>query len=278
MGLTGLALTLSLACTPTYWLKKAETSEETRFAKEAVDLLMHHDVDGLMQRLTPQFQNGHTRQTLDVMVREIPQGEAGQPMLVGYQYFVFGSSREATVSLQYPFPDSFLLAQARVVSTDGRYSLGGLHVQRLPESLERINSFHLRGKSFRHYALLTAALLVVLFILSVLMSCIRTPIPRRKWAWVLFVILGVGKIALNWTTGEIGISPVALQLFGVAMVTAGPYAPWMLSVSFPLGALWFLWRRPSFLAASRAVRTDAAEQEIRVPDAPSPDPGPTVNS
>jgi hypothetical protein len=66
-------------------------------------------------------------------------------------------------------------------------------------------------------------------------------------------LLGVGKFAVNWTTGQWGFMPLSFQLF-----SAGAFAPlygaWTLSISLPIGAIWFLLRRKNFdQAASRQV-------------------------
>jgi hypothetical protein len=64
----------------------------------------------------------------------------------------------------------------------------------------------------------------------------------RKWLWVLFILLGLGKLAVNWSTGEWQVMPLAVQVFS-ASIFSSPYSPWILAVSFPLGAIVFLFRR-----------------------------------
>jgi hypothetical protein len=58
----------------------------------------------------------------------------------------------------------------------------------------------------------------------------------------LFILFGVGNFALDWTTGEWQFAPLHVHLLS-ASVSANLYGPWVLSVSVPLGALLFLWRR-----------------------------------
>ena len=64
----------------------------------------------------------------------------------------------------------------------------------------------------------------------------------RKWPWVLFILFGIGSLAVNWTTGETQVSALALRLFSIS-ISGALYGPWVLAVSFPLGALVFLFRR-----------------------------------
>jgi hypothetical protein len=97
------------------------------------------------------------------------------------------------------------------------------------------------------YFVLALAVFFPLLTLYALVLCAKTPLPRRKWPWVLFILLGIGKLAVNWTTGSWGMTPVAVQLFS-ASATAPLYGQWTVAVSLPLGAIIFLVRRKSLLA------------------------------
>jgi len=250
-------LSACLACTPRYWLTKAGASEETRFAKESIGLLLSGDLEALTPRLAPNLRNESTRATLTRMAKGIPPGQAGEPVLVGYNRISSPRFTQTAVSLQYPFPGSFLLVQANVQSSGGAWSLSGLHIQRLTDSLDRLNAFRLAGKLPRHYVVFAACIVVPSLILFALVRCVRTPIPRRKWLWIVFVLFGVGQAGINWTTGEMGVNPFSLQLFGAGAMAAGPYAPWFLSFSLPVGAMWFLWRRPSLVPAPVRIEEPA---------------------
>jgi LytS/YehU family sensor histidine kinase len=70
-----------------------------------------------------------------------------------------------------------------------------------------------------------------------------------KWPWALFILFGIGSFAINWTTGEMQLSVLTLRLLG-ASVTGAVYGPWILSVSFPLGALAFLLSRKALTTAA----------------------------
>lgn len=82
-----------------------------------------------------------------------------------------------------------------------------------------------------------------MFILVTLVACIRTKMRRRKWRWILFVLVGGVSLSLNWTTGEIGFSPLSVRLLGASAMTTSAYSPWIVSISFPLGAAMFWLKR-----------------------------------
>jgi len=262
------------ACSPQEWIAKAAESEEVRFTKDSADLLLRHDLESFARRLPSDSRDAATPETLNKVFEEIPPGQPGEPILVGYQSVTSGGSRQATVSLQYAFPGSFLLVQAQVASAGGPWALYGIHVERLPDSLDRLNAFRLVGKPALHYLVLACCIVVPAFVLSATVWCIRTPIPRRKWLWVVFVLFGLGQVRLNWTTGDVGVNPLYFQLFGAGAMRAGLYGPWFLTFSIPIGAAWFLRRRRLLMAASHAPAAPgfgAAPAESPVAEAQSSD-------
>jgi hypothetical protein len=228
------------------WLDGAAQSKEAVFAKESVALLFQRDLDALSSRMAPELRTQVTPDVLAKILAEVPAGAPDESRLVGYNSFVSARLTQAFVSLQYRFPAAYLLAQIQVTSSGGEPSITSLHVQRLPASLQDLNAFRFAGKSPRHFVVLALAILVPLLIVLALVLCARTPLPRRKLVRLLFVSLGFGKISLNWTTGAIGFSPLSFQLLGAGFVAASSYAPWILSVSMPVGAILFLVRRRHF--------------------------------
>lgn len=100
----------------------------------------------------------------------------------------------------------------------------------------------------------------------------RTRNLRRKWLWVIAILVGLPKFSINWTTGEIGgfittagggfqIHP-SLQLLGIGYNRFGEYGPWFVSLSLPLGALIFLWRRRKLTRPKEAP----APAELKAPE------------
>jgi hypothetical protein len=128
-------------------------------------------------------------------------------------------------------------------------SLVGLSVRAIPESLEEHHRFRLAGKSAVQYVVLGLAVLFPLLTLYALVACITTKMSGRKWPWVLFIALGFGNFAVNWTTGEWQLAALVVRLFS-ASAGAALYGPWIVSVSLPLGALVFLLRRKALTAAT----------------------------
>ena len=105
----------------------------------------------------------------------------------------------------------------------------GFHVTPIADSLENLYRFTLVGKGATQYAILSLAVLAPLFSLYVFVLCIKTKMEKKKWLWLIFIVLGFGKLVVNWTTGEIYLTPLAIQL--PAAANAQFYGPWMVYVS-----------------------------------------------
>src|SRR5262249_47184155 len=147
-------------------------------------------------------------------------------------------------TFEFNFGGKWMLINVALKEQNGRKTVVGFHVDREPSSLEARNHFTPYGKNPGQYAVLVAMAVVIVLIIWALVSCIRTPIPRRKWLWILFVLLGFCDLTVNWTTGQYTFQPLYVHLLGVGAMAA-PFGPWMLSVSLPLGAVIFLLRRTS---------------------------------
>lgn len=78
-----------------------------------------------------------------------------------------------------------------------------------------------------------------MLILVALIVCIRSRI-RRKWLWIIFILLGFVQFRFDWSSGQFNVQPASLMLFGASFMRLGPYAPWILGFAIPVGAITFL--------------------------------------
>jgi hypothetical protein len=56
----------------------------------------------------------------------------------------------------------------------------------------------------------------------------------HDWAWIIFILLGIGKISINWATGEWTIVPLSIQLFSVPAFAAFN-GPWIIAALPAIG-------------------------------------------
>lgn len=227
-----------------------------KYAPPADQAVARHYIDSLRQRRFEEIESAadasiagpSVHGALVKMAALIPQGEPTSVTLVGAQQMNSGDSSSINLSYEFNFSGSWLLANVAIKKQGGRATIVGLNVYPQPSSLEQQNKFTLTGKSPFQYLLLAMAIILPLFTLYTLVVCIRTKFKGRKWPWVLFVLVGVGEVIVNWTTGQWGIQPLSVQLFS-ASASAPLYGQWTIAISIPLGAILFLMRRRHLAAA-----------------------------
>jgi len=238
-----LVVGLSLAgCSKSDLLQRFASAEDQALARKYIDLLRHRQLEEIEKSTDPSLAEPSTGQTLIKMAALFPTGEPTSVTLVGAQTFSSPDSSTVNLTFEYGFAGKWLVTNVALKKQRGNTTIVGFHVNPQPTSLEAQNKFALNGKTPVQYAVLGLAIVVPLFTLWALASCVRTKLRGRKWPWILFIVLGVGRFAVNWTTGAWGFAPISVQLFG-ASATALFYGPWTLAVSLPLGAMVFLLSR-----------------------------------
>lgn len=254
-----LPLTLLAACTQDAIIQKFTSPEEQATAKQYIEQLQNRDFSEIEHVVAPAIAGPTLESTLTKMADLLPAGPPTSIQLVGAHRMSSLSDGSTTVDLtfEYRFGDRLVLAGLATKTTQGKLEITNFHIQPEAESLATRNRFTLAGRTPLQYIVLVYAVLVALFTLGVLVACIRTPIRRGKWVWIIFILLGLGKFSVNWATGQWRIELLAVQVF-----SAGSYAdlfgPWIISVSMPLGAIWFLFSRRRLQETAGVVREAVA--------------------
>jgi hypothetical protein len=238
------ALLMLAGCSQEELLQKFSTPEDQAVAKGYIDHLRARNFQEIEKAIDPSIRTPDLRDTLTKMAGLIPAGEPNSIKLVGAQRHTAPAATLVNTTFEYNFGDKWFLANVAIQDKNGTKTIVGLNVNPLRQSVESLNRFALSGKTGTQYLVLGAAVTVVLVSLYALILCVRTKPLRRKWLWMLFILFGFGKIAVNWTTGEWEIALLAVQLLS-ASALAPLFGPWTIAVSIPVGALVFLYYRRS---------------------------------
>ena len=245
---------LIVGCDTDSHLKKAvkaiAPADDEEFATQYLEILREGDLEKAKSLLDPQFVREGIDSKLDAVASFLRQGESASFELVGCNVSSGPDRRRTNLTYQCELTDSWLIASVVVDTVKGKKRIAGIHVKPIAQPLGKLNAFTLSGKGAGHYVMLFLAVGIPVFILCTLVVCIRTKMRKRKWLWIIFILLGIGKVGLNWTTGGIVFNLLSfhVQLMGASVVKQGPYAPWILSVSVPLGAILFAIRRKKLRA------------------------------
>lgn len=250
-----LALALSCSCSPSTTIDMFVDESKAEIARTYTQRVIDGDLTALIAKLDPSLQSDEVMAQLETLHSHFPHETPEEVTLVGYQENHSNGGVFYNVTYQFAYGSKWLLVNAawKESANDSRL-IRGLNVRVLPDSLQVINAFTFKQAGLWHYLIFAAAILMPAITLFSLVVCIRTKFPRRKWLWIIFILVGFTQLTINWTTGHVGFSPLSFQLFSASAMASGPYAPWVVSISFPLGAVMF-WRKRKQLKAAENVST-----------------------
>ena len=255
MGLVGLFPGGFSGCDQATLMKKMTLEEAEAMTRRYTDDLRQNRFDRIEQDMDPGLKDSNMRGTLESMAAMFPAQEPVSTKLVGFRSF-FGRVKRTEVTLEYEFPQKWLLAEVITQKSAGVTTIVGFHVMPITDSLENLNRFTLVGKGATQYAILSLAVVTSLFSLSVFILCTKTRIGKKKWLWLIFILLGIGKLVVNWTTGQVFFSELAIQL-PAGGANAQFYGPWQVYASIPLGAIIFLIRRKNLVGSVQQAQQGA---------------------
>jgi hypothetical protein len=267
--LTLAVLALLSGCDRAAIMQKAVSKDDEEFAQHAVDLLKEQRFDEIKRESTPEFIDyPYLDETLARMAEMFPPAEVKSVKPVGLRSSQDSGVYTSTLTLEYEFPGKWLLSDVTISRMNGRREIAGLSVTPIQDSLENVNRFNLRGKDALEYSILGLAIAAPVFTVCVLVICFRTKNVRKKWLWAIFVLLGVGKLSLNWTTGDLSWRSLSVQIpcgHPTASPAYGPYGPWIISLALPLGAILFLVKRNRILQQTQVETQSSVEQPPTTP-------------
>jgi hypothetical protein len=209
-------------------------------ARNYFDLLRQGKFDQITRDFDPSVPN--STDALAYMASLIPAETPKSVKVVSAHTFRNPEYSTISITLEYQFPSKWLLVDVTTKKAGDVSTVTGFHVGVLRDSLENLNRFTLSGKGAVQDAILTLAICALSFSFYVLSLCIREKDVKRKWLWMLFILAGVGNVAVNWRTGELTFRILSINL---PCVSAGhpPYGQWTIAVFLPLGAILFLNRQ-----------------------------------
>lgn len=255
-----LSFLLLAGCDQQKMLEKFTSPKGRAAARYYIDQLIHRNFPAIEAAADKRIMGQDFHATLGKMASLIPEGDPLSVKLVGATTNIVNtpSARYTIVNntFEFQYPDRWIVTNVAFREQGDAQTIVGFYVTPQTQSLEVENAFTLAGKPLAMLLILASGILAAILSVYALIACAMTKLPRRKWLWILFILLGLGKLNLNWTTGHWGIQPIAFQLLSAGMFKP-LYGAAIISVSFPLGAILFLMRRRRYVAL--AAEADAEE-------------------
>jgi len=224
-------------------MKRATPAEDETVARDSVDLLRQHRLEQVEKVLDPSISDPNTKEQLNSMAEMFPAEEPKSVKVVGFGILHHQNTSIHNLTLEYEYEEKWLLADVSIKRGNVLPTITSFRVTPIANSLESINSFNFAQKSVSHYIILGLAIIGPIFCVYVLSVCLRTKCQRLKWLWAVFILFGVGRLAINWTTGEMALTPFAVHIPCASATEVPAYGPWVVSISLPLGAILFLLKK-----------------------------------
>lgn len=224
-------------------MKRATPAEDEAVARDSVDLLRQHRLEQVEKILDPSISDTNTKEKLSSMAEMFPTEEPKSVKVVGFGILRHENTSIHNLTLEYEYEQKWLLADVSINRGNAHTTIASFRVTPIANSLESTNSFSFAQKSIFHYIILGLAIVGPIFCVYVLIVCLRTKSQRLKWLWAVFILFGVGRLAINWTTGEMALTPFAVHIPCASATEVPAYGPWVVSISLPLGAVIFLLKK-----------------------------------
>lgn len=235
-------LAILSGCDPQQTIEKFASDSDKRRAVELIEMMRAGKVDALARKFTRSLQTPDLRSTLAGMPALMPAGEPRKRTLVGAWINVMNGVRSSNLTYQYDFGDRWFMVNCAYVESGPEVGIVGMRINPLPAPLKAQPDFGLRGKSPLQYAVLVAGFLNLALVLLALVRCVVDRNLPRKWLWVIFILVGVSQISVDWSSGAWEFHYFWFLLFSASAVFQ-PYGSWVVSVALPVGALVYLMRR-----------------------------------
>ena len=219
-------------------------SQDDPRAKNYLDLLLQGKVDQIQRDIDPSVVDLNIEEKLVKIAESLPAETPKSIRVVSELSSEEDGYSVTSTTFACEFQNAWYLVTVTLRKKLNVTTVNGLKVTRSSDSLENLNKFTLYGKSVFQYMVLALASCSLSISLYVFVLCIRTRTGISKWPWMLFILIGVGKIAINWTTAQWTFTILALHVPPAAAVSSH-YGPWSIAAYFPLGAILFLnerWR------------------------------------
>ncbi len=260
---------LLAACSSQELSDKALDTEDVARARQVLTDIENKNFDVIEKQMDAEFKGPTLQTDLQNMVKLIPEGALQSTKAVGSQINTFNQTVTTyNITFEQQYAGGWMLAAVQHRKKDGEIKLIGIRFMPTKQPLEEANRFTFEGKSALHYIVLILALALPVFVLVMLVVCFRTPLAKRKWLWMIFIALGFTGFFLDWSTGAWSFRPLHVLLLSAGYMRAGPYAPYVLSVAIPVGAIMFLIRRPALMRKAAALQ---ATNDSTPAVAPAPD-------
>ena len=219
------------------------------YTKEFIENLEAGEVESCLHQMVLEYQTEDSWKLLSELSELVKGKERKDHSLLHYRSRTTYLDDPITVyelSYEYEYQDLWVYYNFQIREKKERFTVLGLNISPENESLRGIYDFDFQDKDWVQFLFFFLMIAVPIFILVSIVFLFKTPM-RRKWLWVIFMLLGFFPFKMNWETGDFGLQLLSVQILGASFVKGGVLLPWLVSFSIPVGAILFWFKRTKIL-------------------------------
>jgi|GEM_PF-6113192 len=227
------------------WLNKHKPIEIEDIALHYFDFLDTRPPAQFITHLGHPTSGGIDAQGVQELTALLPRGGYTKKVLTRFTKERFGEkgNREHRnlytfyYELTYGTDQYFAMDISVVILEDVDFSSTSIydcHLMALPDSQAVTHAVSFASLNGTHKRHIVFCGITLFFLLFTTLHCLVSNIKYR-FLWLIFIVVGFGGFALNWTTLEITYLPTVVYLFGMKL-DYGYYAPTILTCGLPIGA------------------------------------------
>ena len=250
--------------------KKYVPSDTEQLANQCFKLIKEKRTKQASNLFIRQYRTQQTIDSLNKISELVNSGTLKSQEIVGWNavnWSILNSSgdmrysKKTVLEYQLDLSGKWLLLTVTIV--DDKF-IAKINATPLNRPLQEINAFNFKHKPFSQILFLILPILVLLFSLFTLIICCITKLKKRKWLWIIFILFGVARITINWSTGQILWKLTCIQLLIPGIFRQGIYGPWLISFSIPLGAILFwIFKKKITKSSDNACDVKTETQELK---------------
>jgi hypothetical protein len=206
--------------------------EQDHVARSYLGLLQRGSLDSAVYQLTDTLAGDHSiRSSLQVVSDSLRGARLDSLRIVGASVYVMGGHTTAELTYETPRQPTWRLISVRVEDT----RIAGLHVNTDPAGIYHFHALRWTERPAWRWPFLVLPFIVLGGSLAAAVYVWRIA-PRRRWLLALLALLGLGKVILNWSTGDLALRLLTVS-FGGGISRSTALEPWIASFTLPIGAM-----------------------------------------
>jgi len=235
-----------------------ETEAADQLARSFLKTLKSGDMEAIASISTKSLTSPDAIKMLKAMAgqlekREIVSIETVKARIIS-QYF--SKTTRTLMAYQLKLDKGWMKALVVLDSTKGNtdFKVSTLYTEPIDKPMSELYAFTMTGVPTVNYLFLALTICTPIFILYMVSVCFRMHAPfMQKFMWILFILVGVGTLNFDWSSGRMGFRLFSALFLGASAYKDTIYGPWVLTLSFPVGAIAF------FVYLSRVMKAQRSE-------------------